>query len=331
MTWRVAAAMLAAVVVLAPATGGAHVISDRELVVLRALPSGAVTGLRAPEMPDTSGLAGANRRGWHGLEAQRRSLYLLADASARGDTLLAERAWKSLDAALAHQRPDGGIAGEAAPAGAGASSTEALATSRWLGETCRALIAVMNSPLQDRFRWRYSLMLLKLRKVADWLVAAQAAPGEARAAGAEWLLADAEAFLLADGIFHEETFGRAGQRAMVAALALQRPDGGFTGGRAAATPESQAWCVTSLQAVTQYFPAPSLETALSRAAKALAGHVTGDGRLRGPGREAATGRDVALALTLYAARSGDRDVAARAARMRDRLMAPAGRPRSLPD
>ena len=62
----------------------------------------------------------------------------------------------------------------------------------------------MNSPLQDRFRWRVALLLPKLRRSVDWLVAAGDELFELHEGRPDLLLVDAEAYLLADGIFHVE-------------------------------------------------------------------------------------------------------------------------------
>jgi len=111
------------------------------------------------------------------------------------------------------------------------------------------------------------------------------------------LLAIAETFLLADGIYHEPVFNRIGQQSLQNSLALQRPDGAFAvDGRADAG--QQALGLMRLEEVAQYFPAPMLDDAVSRAARWLANHVNRRGEVRvgweSPG--VAVQRDVAIAL-----------------------------------
>ena len=294
---------------LSAAPASAHVVSDKEIVTLRALPPTLVRDLRRESLPDTiTGQCGANRGGWQHIGPQRGALLVLASAAAQADTVRAEQAWRSLDAAFRSQKPDGLFAREV---DARVPEGEAMATVDWAGETCRALVVVTNGPLRKRFQFRYSLMLPKLEKVVRALEPGAAARDSANARDAAAQLAHAQMFLLADGIYHDPAFGLAGQRAISNARALQREDGAFLVRGAAAPLARQALCVQRLQSITQYFPAPSLESALSRGATWLARAA-----LRAPGRLSAADRhEVALALTLVGQRSGDPEVVAAARKL----------------
>lgn len=279
----------------------AHVVSDRELVTLRAISPGRVRALLATDVPDTLGLAGANRPAWRSLAPQTDALYLLAEASVRSDTLLAERAWRGVELAFAHQTPEGRFTPATDAAGrARPPAEERRVTSEWAGGACRAFVALSNGPLIDRFRIRYANALPKLRRTIQWLVAT--APASYAALDA---LTDAQTFLLGDGLYHEETLGHAGQKAIAAALAAQRADGGFGAARAT-DPSREARGMQCLQAVTQYFTAPSLEAALAKSARFVAKQIARDGRIVGVARTDRRAQcEVALALRLVAARSGD--------------------------
>lgn len=294
---------------MSAATAFAHVVSDKEIVLLRALPLALVRELRAESLPDTiTGQCGVNRSGWQHIAHQRGALLVLASAAAQADSVHAEQAWRSLDAAFRSQKPDGLFTREV---DARVPESDVMAAVDWAGETCRALVVVTNGPLRKRFQFRYSLLLPKLEKVVRALEPGAAARDSVNARDAAAQLAHAQLFLLADGIYHDPAFGAAGQRAISNARALQRPDGAFLLRGTPAPLARQALCLQRLQSITQYFPAPSLESALRRGATWLARSA-----LRAPRRLSALDRhEVALALALAGQRSGDPEVVAAARKL----------------
>ena len=217
------------ILVTAAPTASSHVVSDREVRLLRDLPAGLVMRAAAADTPDAMGLAAPNRAPWRDVYHQHGALLLLMDAAARGDTAQAEMAWKAVDAAFVRQTP----AGDFEPGPPPSRESRLLHMSGvavWLAELCRAEVVVMNSPLQDRFRWRVALMLPKLRRSIDWLAASAGDLWQLHAGRPDLLLADAQAFLLADGIFHEPRLNQLGQRSLVAALKAQGSNGAFQRG-----------------------------------------------------------------------------------------------------
>ena len=265
----VTALALGAVTALAVATAArAHVVSDRELKVVQQFPPGAVRQELRASLPDSAGNVAPNRPGaWRSVAYQRPALLLLVDAAARGDSVVAERAWRAIDRAFDAQVPGGGFRRSAATSSAD-SLMEGAAFVSGLG---RALIAVMNSPLQERFRWRYSLLRPKLQHSVDWLEAAAPSLRAAYARRSGLLLVQASAFLLADGTYHDERCGRAGQAALAAALDLQTGDGLFPSNGAANRSE-HALGLEALQSIAIYFPSPTLERAAAKAAAWLRAH-----------------------------------------------------------
>jgi len=260
---------LVVVSVVAP-IAGAHVVSDRELKLIAQLPPGFGLRALASSLPDSFGCVAPNRSGhWLGIGCQRPCLLLLLDAAARGDSALAERAWLALDAGFARQRPEGSFQRDGHDPDRGA---ELMDETAWLAGTCRAWIAIMNSPLQDRFRLRYALFKPKAQRAADFLESrADSLLGmNARSGGA--LLIVAAAFLLADGTYHDERYGRVGQAALAAALATQSPAGLFPIDGSADV-ERHALGLEALQSIVIYFPSPSLERAETRATMWLRGHA----------------------------------------------------------
>src|SRR5205823_14350743 len=128
----------------------------------------------------------------------------------------------ALEAAFAAQLPSGDF--RRVPTAAAAPDT-LMEDAAWIAGLTRALIAVMNSDLAERFRWRYAIMRPRLQRSIDYLEAR--APGltasHADRPGA--LMVIAAAFLLADGSYHDPRYGRAGQVALAAAIDAQAPDG----------------------------------------------------------------------------------------------------------
>src|SRR4030095_13733466 len=84
----------------------AHPVSDWELKNLPRFPSALADSLAAPGLPDSAGLVGPNRTGWRHVAYQRPALWALRLAAARGDEVLAERAWPAGARAVAP--PDAG-------------------------------------------------------------------------------------------------------------------------------------------------------------------------------------------------------------------------------
>jgi hypothetical protein len=263
-----AAALIAVTAVAFAGTASAHVVSDRELRVVRQFPAAAIRQELRAYLPDSLGNVAPNRPGaWRNVAYQRPALLLLIDASGRGDSVLAERAWRAIDGAFAAQLPGGAFRRDAATT----SADSLMEGAAFVSGLCRALIAVMNGPLQERFRWRYSLLRPKLQHAVDWLEAAAPSLRAAHARRAGLLLVQASAFLLADGTYHEERYGRAGQAALSAALELQHGDG-LLPSNGAANRSEHALGLEALQSIAIYFPSPTLERAGAKGASWLRAH-----------------------------------------------------------
>lgn len=276
---------------IAPGPARSHVVSDRGVKLLREISRAVIAAAAAA--PDSSGCVAPNRAGmWNHVEHQGRGLTLLMDACARGDSTTAERAWTAVETAFAHQKPDGDFE-TAAPE----SRQERLSNAAWwIAQLCRTEVVVVNSPLQKRFRWRVNLMLPKLRRSVDALVAAGDELLALHHSRPDRLMVDAAAFLLADGIYHEPRMAELGQRALVAALGGQHKTGAF--GAREIGGEGRA--LAALIEIATYFPMPTLDRAAEHSASWLAGNGT---VLRG--MAPAQAREMMLALAVQAGRSGD--------------------------
>jgi hypothetical protein len=280
----------------------AHVVSDLEVGVLQKLPRGMLAHLATADVPDATGAVGENREHWRHVGAQAPALRLLADASARRDSLAAERAWRAIDLAFAHQTPGGGFAHVPA-ASYRDSLEEVLGTARWAAATCRAFVVVMNGPMQNAFRMRYVLTLRKLEATLHWLEARIPELELAHVKHGPELLVLAQTFLLGDGTFHVESFGRIGQRCLAKALALQRRDGAFPRDADVAL-DAQAGALESLESVAQYFPTPMLERGTDLVAGWLAKQISATGALPRTATPAEQ-RHVLAALAYHAERRDD--------------------------
>jgi hypothetical protein len=307
-----AALALWVLLVVAANPARAHIVSDREVKLWRELPTELASRLGRDDRPDATGAAGANRGGFHTIEAQRPALLLLMDAAARGDSSAAEVAWSSIEYGFAHQTPSGDFTADAQDRARDSSLAHVTGAVRWTAELCRAEVVVLNGPLAERFRFRVALMLPKLRRTVDAL-AVRAPLLERLHRGRPDLQAlDAEAFLLADGIYHEPSFSALGGAVLTEALRGQRPDGALA---KHADPGAQALGLWSLLAIATYYPAPSLERAATRAAQWLEPRVA---KLPAPragaaGPAGAVARDALLALAYRARYTADARAIERAA------------------
>jgi hypothetical protein len=237
----------------------AHIVSDRELRHVRQLPEDSMHSALAFAAPAVGGPAPSRPpRRWNGIGTRRPAVFVLIDAAARSDTARAELAWAAIEEGFEHQRPDGWF--DRSQAG---GPDEWLDTAAWLGGVTRGLIAVMNSTLADRFRFRYALLKPKLQRSVDALAAGADSARGLNENRAGFLVVTAGALLLAEGTFHEPRYGRAGQPALVAGLALQKPNG-LLPTNGTANRAEHVLGLESLQALDLYLPSPSIDRATSR-------------------------------------------------------------------
>jgi hypothetical protein len=295
----------------------AHIVSGAEVVLLKDLPAGVVAA--AAVVPDSSGFVSPNRNGaWIHVEHQWPGLITFMDACVRADTVAANRAWNVVETAMRFQRP----AGDYEPV-LTQRADHLTRTAWWIGQLCRAEIVVTNSPLQELFRWRVTLLLPKLRRSVNWVVAAGDELLGLHASRPDLLMIDAMIFLIADGTFHEPRFAELGQRAMVEALQGQTPDGAFVANRSEVANHARAM-VGLLELVT-FFPMPTLEDATKRGADWLARNLPAPpkgSRAMLTGEQAELWRNALMVLGYQATRTKDLALRARVERL-TRTLGPA--------
>ena len=252
----------------AVAPASAHIVSDREVRILAAFPVSLARRTQLEDAPDASGFCGVNRSpGTFRVSAQVPALRALSEAAARRDSLEAEHCWLAIQQALVMQRPGGRF--ERIENGAPQDTLLAWEDAvPWLAALNRAVAVVMNGPLQNQFRFRWALLRPKLERSMNGLLAI--APALERRAKVDpvKLLDLSEAMLLADGHYHVPAYGLAGQRALSAALPLQKSDGSF-----ASRPDGRlaydARCLSAIEGINLYFPGPFLDRVANRLAPAL--------------------------------------------------------------
>lgn len=250
----------AVALLLVASAAHAHVVSDRDLKVIRGFPSASFTEEWRASLPDSAGYVAPNRSGkWSSVAHQRGAMRLVLDAAARDDTAGVERVWSALDAAWVQQIPGGSFRRSE-------GVDEGIANALWVGASSRAVIGVMNSKVAGSFRWRWALMRPKLQNAVDFLEARGDSLLRLHDRDGCALLVLSAAFLLADGTYHDERYGRLGQAALARALELQKSDGSFPS-NGTVNVARNALALESLQTLAIYFPLSTLDRAAARSTK----------------------------------------------------------------
>ncbi len=144
-----------------------------EYEVLRAFPPGRLAALSAGDLPDRHGFTGGNRTLGKWLEAgpQRGSCRAVIAGVVLGDLARADDAWRGIDTAFAHQRPDGGFEAGIRPNGQSARPLPAAVETSFffLQELGRAILVIRQSPHEAHFRDRIGALEPKLRRACDFM------------------------------------------------------------------------------------------------------------------------------------------------------------------
>ena len=168
---------LAALLVAISATLGFAAESTRpalrEYDILRAFPPGRLATLSAGDIPDAHGFTGNNRAHGKWIESgpQRGSCRGVIAAVVAGDLAAADNAWRGIEVAFAHQRPDGGFIAHPQANGKVASAFPANVETAYffLQELGRAILVIRQSPHAAHFTARLALLEPKLRRAADYI------------------------------------------------------------------------------------------------------------------------------------------------------------------
>lgn len=147
----------------------------REYDILRAFPPGRLATLAAGDIPDAKGLTGSNRENGSWLESgpQRGSARGVLAAVVLDNLPLADQAWRGIELAFSHQRPDGGFDAVDRPNGTSAKDLPAAVETAYffLQEVGRAILVIRQSPHEAHFHDRIVALLPKIRRGTDFLTA----------------------------------------------------------------------------------------------------------------------------------------------------------------
>lgn len=273
---------------LAPAVGAAEAgrSMPTEYEVLRAFPPGRLAALSAGDWPDKQGFTGGNRSLGKWLEAgpQRGSCRAVIAAVVAGNLPAADDAWRGIDTAFAHQRPDGGFEADTRPNGQSARPLAAAVETSFffLQELGRAVLVIRESPHEAHFHDRLALLEPKLRKAGEFMASGYDTILPHHGHAVNRVIIAAKAFGTCGLVLRDDRLVEQARRLVAYALTRRDEAGVFLekGGR-----DSSYNAVSILfgEVLALHLPLPELETALP---KAVAWQVS---RVRDTGEVEVTG------------------------------------------
>ncbi len=289
----------------------------REYDILRAFPPGRLEALSRGDYPDERGLTGGNRAHGSWLEAgpQRGSCRGVIAAVVAGNLAAADDAWRGIEVAFAHQRPDGGFEAEMRPNGTSAKPHGAAVETAFffLQELGRAILVIRQSPHEAHFHARIAALEPKIRRACEFITAGYDTIIANSSHAVNRIIIAAKAFGTCGLVLHDEALVATSRKLIAHALTLRDKDGVFieNGGR------DSSYNVVSIlfgQVLALHLPLPEFEAALPAAVAwqltkiRETGEVDVTGNTRtGVGKEKSyTGQpknvnynEVVLALTYY--------------------------------
>lgn len=239
-----------------------------EYDILRAFPPGRLAALSANDIPDAKGLTGSNREHGSWLEAgpQRGSCRGVLAAVALGDLALADRAWRGIEVAFAHQRADGGFEAEIRPNGASARPHGAAVETAFffLQELGRAILVIRQSPHEAHFHDRIVALEPRIRRACDFISAGYDTIIVNSSHAVNRIIIAAKAFGTCGVVLGDDKLVATSRKLIAHALTLRDKEGVFIekGGR------DSSYNVVSIlfgQVLALHVPLPEFEAALPAA------------------------------------------------------------------
>jgi hypothetical protein len=273
---------LAAAAASLPAAPGAK---PTEYQLLRQIPSATLVALMGNK-PDPHGFVGDNRRAGQWIEAgpQRGSCRAVIAAVVTGDLDAADDAWRGIEVAFAHQRPDGGFEANVRPNGASAKPFGAAVETAFffMQELGRAVLVVQESPHEAHFHERIVALEPKMRRAMAFVASGYDTIIERSSHAVNRIVIAAKAFGLCGLVLHDDALVATSRKLIAHALTLRDADGVFieNGGR------DSSYNVVSIlfgQVLALHVALPEFEAALP---KAVAWELT---RIRDDGTVDVTG------------------------------------------
>lgn len=288
-----------------------------EYEVLRAFPPGRLAALSAGDWPDKQGFTGGNRGLGKWLEAgpQRGSCRAVIAAVVAGNLSAADDAWRGIDTAFAHQRPDGGFEAETRPNGQSARPLAAAVETSFffLQELGRAILVIRESPHAAHFHQRIAALEPRLRKACDFMSKGYDTILPHHGHAVNRVIIAAKAFGTCGLVLHDESLVEQARQLMAYAVGRRDGEGVFLekGGR-----DSSYNAVSILfgEVLALHLPLPEFEAALPAAVRWQISRVRDTGEVEvtgntrtGIGKEpgfdgkpkGVNYNEVVLALTIY--------------------------------
>ncbi|MDX2038330.1 MAG: hypothetical protein SFX72_16895 [Isosphaeraceae bacterium] len=305
----------------------------REYDVLRSFPAGRLAELSRNDYPNADGLTGTNRAVGRWLEAgpQRGCCRGVIAAVVADDLAKADDAWRGIDLAFSHQRPDGGFEAEIRPNGKSARAfPDAVETAYFfLQEFGRMILVIRQSPHEAHFHDRISALEPKLRKACAFLASGYDTIIAKSSKAVNRIIIAAKAFGTCGLVLGDESLIAKSRKLIAHALTLRDSEGVFIehGGR------DSSYNVVSIlfgQILALHVDLPEFEAALPKAVAWQLTRVKENGEVEvagntrtGVGKEKSYSgepkqvnyTEVIMALTLYGIVHDDKDASAAASRV----------------
>ena len=235
-----------------------------ELELLQKFPVGRLTALVAGGKPDARGFVGGNRSEghWIGVGTQRGGCWYLIGTVVAGDVTRADDAWRSIDAAFAHQLPDGSFAvgpkTDASPEDPRTASVQG--SFFYLQELSHAILVIRQSPMEPHFHDRITALEPKIRRAAAFITAGYDTIIENSTKAVNRIVIAAKAFGLTGLVLHDDALIATSRKLVAYALTLRDKEGVFIekGGRDSSY---NAVSIFFGQVLALHLPLPELEAA----------------------------------------------------------------------
>lgn len=235
--------------------------------VLRAIPPERLRRLMG-DLPDAQGFNGSNHKAGYWIEAgtQRGSCRGVMVGTVLNDLAFADDAWRGVETAFAHQRPDGGFEAGDRPNGTSAKPFGAAVETAFffLQEVGRMLRVLQQSPHEAHFHERILLLEPKVRQGMAFVLSGYDTIIANSSHAVNRIFIAAKAFGLCGLFLKDERFVAVSRKLVVHALTRRDKDGVFieNGGR------DSSYNATSIlfgQVLSLHLALPELEAALPKA------------------------------------------------------------------
>ena len=235
-----------------------------EFALLKKFPAGRLTALVAGGEPDAKGFLGGNHSEghWIGVGTQRGGCWFLIGAVVTGDVARADNAWRSIEAAFAHQLPDGsfdsGPTNDTGPADPRTASVQG--TFFYLQELSHAILVIRQSPMEPHFHDRIAALEPKIRRACAFITAGYDTIIENSTKAVNRIIIAAKAFGLSGLVLGDEQLIATSHKLVAYALTLRDAEGVFIekGGRDSSY---NAVSIFFGQVLALHVPLPELEAA----------------------------------------------------------------------